>query len=664
MSSSGTQISDMTPSATLPAGSFAPFIVTIAATGLNPTSNYRFDLGTDIATIKTDILTKVSSAALAASGGSALVGFISGGTGAVATTVQAKLRRIQVDLEDFGGGTGVSDNTAAFRKAMTALETAGGGMLQLGAGTYELASATLGGTGLELPANVTIQGRGKGVTTLEVTGTTQCYVFLNQEGRSNQLISDLTCIGNSVADANGPGGFYAVLLSAASNNQADVENCVVSNVRMENFKGDAWILFYARDNNLVIRNSGVGWGCEAVSRDGNCRAPNNLNILSYVVEFLGRYTGVIQDPFVNGLWADLTYIKGGIIAFSNVRNLMIRTPVLLDAFQGEQVADKGAYAILLYDFEEVVTNTVIDAPIIQNPFSCGIYMAGTTQTTISHPHIWGQADVADGTLPKAAISLNGPLNVKITNPLLYDNYHDIALVGTVTGYAEEQNITILGGSGRGASDCSVTIMPSPNHPARGIKFIGFEGIDAADSGLAAFPSSGTALGVVDLDLTDCNWGGANYGVNLNRGAVTSHNSDGIRMSGGSVVQAGTDSIRCLGIASGKTITVSDVSFSASSVRHINLNTADRVSITGNIFYGSASTANMSLEACKGPFGGNLAYNGSVLVEATANGLGRAIPTWSGYYGMRVQNVLAAAGDYGEWINLGTTTWKGVGQIAA
>lgn len=96
---------------------FGPTGLPIAATGTGTDTALRTDLG--------------------ASSGSAIVGWIQSGTGAVVESVQTKLRRLYVAPEEFGAvGNGVDDDADAFGKA-----TATGKTIQLGKGkNYVIAS--------------------------------------------------------------------------------------------------------------------------------------------------------------------------------------------------------------------------------------------------------------------------------------------------------------------------------------------------------------------------------------------------------------------------------------------------------------------------------------------------------------------------------------------
>ena len=77
------------------------------------------------------------SAALAASGGSALVGFLQAGSGAVTRTGQSKLRDV-VNAKDFGAvGDGVADDTVALQAFLNACQNGRG---YLSKGTYRITS--------------------------------------------------------------------------------------------------------------------------------------------------------------------------------------------------------------------------------------------------------------------------------------------------------------------------------------------------------------------------------------------------------------------------------------------------------------------------------------------------------------------------------------------
>jgi hypothetical protein len=96
---------------------------------------YKFKLATPA---NVDIWTQDNIAP----GSSAYMSYVPAGTGAVTTTVQAKLRE-SVSVKDFGAvGDGVADDTAAIQLAINAAQLAGGGTVFFPAGSYKV-SATL-----------------------------------------------------------------------------------------------------------------------------------------------------------------------------------------------------------------------------------------------------------------------------------------------------------------------------------------------------------------------------------------------------------------------------------------------------------------------------------------------------------------------------------------
>lgn len=116
--------------------------------------NYKFVLYTsnDVLIASWDNITGINGTGITSN--AVNVEYDPAGTGAVATTVQAKLREV-VSVMDFGAtGDGTTDDTAAIQAAINA--TVGGGMLLLPVGTY-LVSDTLTFT-----KNIVFQGQGVG----------------------------------------------------------------------------------------------------------------------------------------------------------------------------------------------------------------------------------------------------------------------------------------------------------------------------------------------------------------------------------------------------------------------------------------------------------------------------------------------------------------------
>ena len=280
---------------------------------------------------------------------------------------------------------------------------------------------------------------------------------------------------------------------------------------------------------------------------------------------------------------------------------------------------------------------------ITAPFSCGVYLAGTIRTKISGLHVSGQEDTADGTRPKAAIAVNGAVEWTLDNCTFADNYIDIVAVGPsadVNGYtyAADMGAVVSNCIGHRAGSYGVSIVHSGTKAlSGGVKFVGCKFLGCGDSAVAMFPTA--TLAISNITFENCELGGTNYGVNFNRGGTVSHSSTGMVVSGGKISAAGTKSIRGLGFNTGGTIKVAGVSFTSAPQIHIEFESMDSLAIVDNLFHGAASTANMYLDGCKGTLRGNVAANGSTQVFSGTGSLGRAIPTWTGYNGVYVENAV-------------------------
>lgn len=180
---------------------------------------YKFVLQTSAAvTIATyDNVTGNSSgiyAAFAASSGSSLVGYTQGGTGAVATTVQAKLRQT-VSVFDFGAvGDGTTNDTAAVSAAIAT-----------GFGVYVPMGYTFAITGnvTGFANNQQIFGGGK----FKKLGTTQTPMFLLPDESDNVWFNGLEFDGTS---ANFSAGNPVPAILGYITKSLKVTNCYFYNI--------------------------------------------------------------------------------------------------------------------------------------------------------------------------------------------------------------------------------------------------------------------------------------------------------------------------------------------------------------------------------------------------------------------------------------------------
>lgn len=234
-----------------------------------------FVSATTVPTAVTEIVTD-----LAASSGASLVNFLQSGSGAVARTVQSKLREV-VSLKDFGAvGDGVTDDTAAVTAWATAANGKNG---YVPAGTYLVQPITIAATD-------ELYWYGDGLTRsqfkLKASSTGAMFTlndFLHGEIRDIGFNGDYT---------NNASGTHCVAITGAESggNGYWIERCGFFNAKLDGFN-EAGTYSKSRILNCIA---------ELCQRDGISAAASNLIVLGNRIVNNGR-NGILTS----GYWAQI-----------------------------------------------------------------------------------------------------------------------------------------------------------------------------------------------------------------------------------------------------------------------------------------------------------------------------------------------------------------------
>ena len=223
-------------------------------------------------------------AALAAPSGSSLIGYLSAGTGAVATTVQSKLRET-VSVKDFGAtGDGVTDDTAALQSCFN--YAAGVATVYIPAGTY-MVDAVTNQTGQNrggpfIPSNSHIV---MDVSTVikAIPNASDSYNVLLINNATNVIVENGTVQGDRATHVN-TGVFGACCVAIWGSTDVFIYNVTAKDSYTDGF----WILYndavapYAESRNVHLIN---------------CTADNNYRNGASVIGCIGG--SIVGGRYIN-----------------------------------------------------------------------------------------------------------------------------------------------------------------------------------------------------------------------------------------------------------------------------------------------------------------------------------------------------------------------------
>jgi len=382
---------------------------------------------------------------LAASGGSNLIGFIQAGTGATATTVQARLRQT-LSVKDFGAtGDGSTDDTTAIQNALNA---GSGRSVYFPAGTYRV-SATL-----VMKTKTTLLGDGINKSILKLTSGASA---------SSPLLRNDVQTGTVDVYYDTDLEFYGLTFDGNNNSTRTVELLSISKVQNVTFTGCAvqnntFIgLAVAASKNVVVSqsyftNNGrprpsttsgpAFWTATSVQgtpydvRVENNYFYNNNWSAAYFMPTRGSFSnnncvGNGESTIFCNDTGSYLRIEGNAITGatrSNISASGVECGAPYTVITGNTIDSCGADGIALSDVQNV---TISDNQIFNNgqepgyfPYANGITIIGTTSSPAQPDHIQIHGNrIGDrqGTKTQYAAIGFGGSGSACTNVAIYNN---------------------------------------------------------------------------------------------------------------------------------------------------------------------------------------------------------------------------------------------------
>jgi hypothetical protein len=328
------------------------------------------------------------SSSLAASSGSSLVGFIQSGTGAVATTVQSKLRE-SVSVMDFGAvGDGVTNDAAAIQLALNT-----GKSVLIPSGTF-----LFGSTVSFTADNQCIYGVGN--TSILKSGPNSVYI--NSVGFDNLTVRDLKIVGTGT---NG-----GITITSSSQN-FDVLNVyfyeggqrvwlfTCDHVTVQNctFDGTGYGVIaeygYASSNVLIDGNIAQNMQADFVEANTAAASPQTSEFWTISNNI---YTGAQDYPTAatEKRFVGITSVRGVVISGNSIKKSTGDAPIHLEDTLGETI----------------ISDNIFDNCVLSGGNEGYIYLLNSAENVIISGNIFLRTDTSLGLAYAVGTSSGGFTN--------------------------------------------------------------------------------------------------------------------------------------------------------------------------------------------------------------------------------------------------------------